>query len=217
MKVRICPECETQNKDIAYNCSNCGATLSLNTIVDIAEIQGEDDRVTAVSPSPENDLIALFSGALAGFFVPIIISIFFAIYSIIDNFLYYFNRSNHVWTNYRFYLDDIIYPIGIGITFGIIYSVGLALMGLILTDKKNIGTPQDWAKAAGKTTFVILLVLTILASPWLLFGIAHMLVEGQEESVWGLFYLYIFLIGLSVVSGYVGGHIFKRLCQRRNL
>ena len=215
MKARICPECETENKGYAWHCINCGATLPANVVVQKGE------RVTAVksnppnSPNPEDDIernsLAFIAGALAGFSAPVVIFLFLALYSTIERMIRYSNWGGNYASPY------FIHAIGKGITFGIIYGVGLALIGLILTDKKNIATPKDWAKAAGKTTFVILLVLTILASPWLLFGIAHMLVEGQEESVWGLFYLYIFLIGLSVVSGYVGGHIFKRLCQRRNL
>lgn len=225
MKVRICPKCHIQNEDIAWTCSNCGATLSLNTIVNLSEIQGEekvvgDEMDTAVSPNPDEDIernsLALIAGALAGFITPIIVSILFAIYFIVDNFLYYFNHPNLTWTNYRYYLDDLIRPIGSGILLGIIYGVGLALMALILTNKK-LNTPKDWAKASGTITFVVLLIPTILASPILLFGIAHMLVEGSEESVWVLFYLYTGLLGLGIVSGYVAGLIFRRLCRRRNL
>lgn len=35
MKARICLECDHQNKENAWNCENCGATLSIEAIVDL--------------------------------------------------------------------------------------------------------------------------------------------------------------------------------------
>jgi hypothetical protein len=37
MKVRICPQCGKQYNENAWSCADCGATLSMNTIVDITE------------------------------------------------------------------------------------------------------------------------------------------------------------------------------------
>jgi hypothetical protein len=39
MKVRVCPECGKQNDENAWNCANCGATLSMNTLMDSDDIQ----------------------------------------------------------------------------------------------------------------------------------------------------------------------------------
>ncbi len=215
MKVRICPECETQNREGAWHCLNCGKTLTANDVV------RSDKKDTAVSSNPEDDIernsLAFIAGALAGFITPIVISVFFAIYFVFNDFLYYLNHPNLTWTNYRYYLDDLVWPIGPGILLGVIYGVGLALMGLILNNKKKLNTPKDWVKTSGTITFFVLLIPTILGSPILLFGVFSAIVEGREEFVSQLLFLYVGLIGLGAISGFGAGHIYRRLCQRRNL
>lgn len=39
MKVRVCPNCGKHNPDNAWNCQECGATLSIDTLTDLAENQ----------------------------------------------------------------------------------------------------------------------------------------------------------------------------------
>lgn len=39
MKIKLCPKCGKQNDEDAWNCIDCGATLSLNTLIDADEIE----------------------------------------------------------------------------------------------------------------------------------------------------------------------------------
>jgi transcription elongation factor Elf1 len=34
MKVRVCPKCEKHNLENAFNCIDCGTTLSIKTLLD---------------------------------------------------------------------------------------------------------------------------------------------------------------------------------------
>lgn len=48
MKVRICPNCNKQNLENAFNCANCGTTLSVSTLVEVEFSQTEE------TPSSDN-------------------------------------------------------------------------------------------------------------------------------------------------------------------
>ena len=154
-------------------------------------------------------------GALAGFLVPLIsfmlLTLFFTIYNIIE--------YPHRGVNY-FFIDlyrSLVSSIITGSLVGIAYGSELAIMGYYLIKRKKIETPGDWAISGGSTTFIVLLILTVLSSPFLFVGIIYSYAEGQEGFVPSLIIGYLILLGLGVVSGYVGGHIFRRLCRRRNL
>jgi len=40
MKVRVCPNCGKQNSENTFNCIDCGTTLSIKTLIDTDELQG---------------------------------------------------------------------------------------------------------------------------------------------------------------------------------
>lgn len=37
MKVRVCPSCGKHNLENAFNCVDCGTTMSINTLTNVAE------------------------------------------------------------------------------------------------------------------------------------------------------------------------------------
>jgi hypothetical protein len=64
MKVKLCPKCGKQNDVDAWNCADCGATLSMNTIVDMGDIQSQvavagKGALASVSPFFQDDLTEL--------------------------------------------------------------------------------------------------------------------------------------------------------------
>lgn len=65
MKIKLCPQCGKQNDVNAWNCVECGATLSLNTIVDAGDFPSSQVVVagkgvlSSVSPFFQDDLAEL--------------------------------------------------------------------------------------------------------------------------------------------------------------
>jgi len=44
MRVKVCPNCGKHNSENAWNCDDCGATLSMKTLVDTDEFQSESEQ-----------------------------------------------------------------------------------------------------------------------------------------------------------------------------
>lgn len=45
MKIRLCPKCGKQNDENAWNCADCGTTLSMNTIVDSNDVEVKKEEL----------------------------------------------------------------------------------------------------------------------------------------------------------------------------
>ena len=43
MKVKVCPNCGKHNPESAWSCENCGATLSIRTLIDI-DLENEEEN-----------------------------------------------------------------------------------------------------------------------------------------------------------------------------
>jgi hypothetical protein len=52
MKVRLCPQCKSINGSTVLNCDGCGATLSMDTIVDLPENAGSPSNAQHVAATP---------------------------------------------------------------------------------------------------------------------------------------------------------------------
>jgi len=48
MKIKICPKCGKQNDENAWNCVDCGETLSINTLIDIEYLQTSQVTIEAL-------------------------------------------------------------------------------------------------------------------------------------------------------------------------
>lgn len=58
MKVRVCPQCGKHNAENSFNCSDCGETLSMNTLMEIEEGGKSSGRsaLKSILPCFERDL-----------------------------------------------------------------------------------------------------------------------------------------------------------------
>jgi len=54
MKVRICLECDHQNKENAWNCEFCGDTLSIESIVDLDEYKDKNALAAKIQRLKKN-------------------------------------------------------------------------------------------------------------------------------------------------------------------
>jgi len=57
MKIKLCPECGKHNSENAWNCVDCGTTLSMKTLIDTDDAQSETQQsLSDISPYFEGDV-----------------------------------------------------------------------------------------------------------------------------------------------------------------
>ena len=224
MKVRICPECETENKGYTWHCINCGATLSVNTIVDSSGLPVDvvDGKDTAVKPSKsithskriskgkeQNPYkLIFFANALTGFLVPMIFLTVLGTLNAIET-----DPVEGYALDFISLIDWVVWSIG----FSLVSSLLLANFGSMMIAKRNYKNPIAWAFVDGCVATIIVMIPALLAGPFILFAAASVGANGGEVTfLWLFFAAIIGTIIMGTIAGFVAGLINRRWRRTRS-